>query len=135
MEAELDTHFRSLKTFVRATEAAAVAAAKAAGAAVATVDDAGRPVPPRIPEGVPVVASVPDVEALLRDFASAWRQGLKNIHDGVLRHFPDARHGMGVLKAVMGAFVGLYERFQQLLGRAFPPSAPFLREVVPTPTM
>ena len=43
--------------------------------------------------------------------------------------------GAGVLRATMGAFVGLYERFHGILARAFPPSAPFLRDVVPSPTI
>ena len=135
VDSEMDAHFRSLKGFVTAVEGAAVAAAKAQGITVPTTDDAGRPLPPRLPDAVPITASVTDVEAVLRDFGASWRAGLKAMHDGVLRHFPDPRHGVGVLKACMGTFVGFYERFHAILSRAFPPTAPFLREVVPMPTI
>lgn len=135
VESELDQHFRPLKSFVTGIEASALAAAKAAGIAVPTTDDSGRPLGPRLPEGVTVTASVADVENVLRDFGQNWRGGLKAMHDNVLRHFPDPRSGVGVLKGVMGSFVGLYERFHAVLTRAFPPTAPFLRDVVPSPTM
>ena len=111
-----------------------MASARAAGVAVPDKDEAGRP-RVGLPEGVPVTASVTDVEGVLRDFGQSWRGGLKGLHDGVLRNFPDPRAGVAVLKACMGSFVGLYERFHAILTRAFPPTAPFLREVVPTPTM
>jgi hypothetical protein len=136
VDAELEAHFRSLRAFVLAAEAGAAAAARAAGLPLPpAADDAGRPLPPRLPDGVPVAAAVGDVEAVLRDFGGSWRAGLKGLHDGVVRAFPEPRAGVGVLKAAMGGFVGLYERFHGVLTRAFPPTAPFLRDVVPTPTI
>ena len=136
MESELSTHFRSLFARVTSTEAAALASARAAGVALPpSQDEAGRPLPPRLPEGCAISASVAEVEAVLRDFGGSWRGSLKALHDGVLRNFPDARAGQGVLRATMGAFVALYERFHAVLTRAFPPTAPFLRDVVPSPTI
>ena len=135
VDAEMETHFRALSSFVRKTEEEAIAAAAAQGI---TLPPSGGPdgaSGPRLPEGVNVLVSPTDAETLIRDFGMSWRAGVKALSDNVLRYFPDPRHGLAVLKRVMGAFVGLYERFTGILGRAFPPSAPFLREVVPTATL
>ena len=135
VDTELDANFRGLIAWVRKIEAATVAAATAAGLAPKAASDGAAP--PRLPEGVPVTASAAEAEAALREFSLAWRAGVKALGDNVQRYFPDSRTtGFSVLKRVMGGFVDVYDRATAILARAFPPNAPFLRElVVPTTTL
>jgi len=139
-EGSMDAYFRAASGFVRKTEAAAAAAAGIA---------AGQPVPPVTvhPAGVVPPVNPAEAEAVLRDFNSSWRTGLKGLYEEVVRYFGSsggAGEGGGggagalfpiVLKRVMTAFVALYDRLVAVLTRGLPSGAPLLREVLERKTV
>ena len=76
------------------------------------------------------------VESLVREFASKWRGGVKQINDGVLAYFANFRNGTDVLKQVLTQLLLYYTRFQDIIKRVWaakPP--PFSREIVSTATI
>jgi hypothetical protein len=76
------------------------------------------------------------VESLVKEFASKWRGGVKQINDGVLAHFANFRNGTDVLKQVLTQLLLYYTRFQDIIKRVWaarPP--PFSREIVSTATI
>jgi hypothetical protein len=136
VEAALRAHFRGLLAFVAKVEGEVAAAATAAGVPLPpTVAADGTPLPPRLPDGVPVSVPLAEAEAALREFGLSWRAGVKALADETLRAFPEPRTGLAILKRVVAAFVGAYERFSAIITRAFPPTAPLHRELVPTSTL
>ena len=138
-EAELETHFKTLWALVRKVEAAA-----AAGAGVPPpADGAAPPTILTLPASTPVSVDGAEVQDALRDFAVAWRGGVRSLHDDVQRYFGPSPAAAGtpagaaaaalaaaILRKVMTAFVGLYERFTTILARALPAGAPLLKELV-----
>ena len=76
------------------------------------------------------------VESLVREFASTWRGGIKQINDGVLSYFANFRNGTDILKQVLTQLLLYYTRFQEIIKRVWaskPP--PFSREIVTTATI
>jgi hypothetical protein len=129
---ELDAHFRTLVHWVNVTEAAALDAARSKGMNVAGPDGA-----PVLPPDAPIPANQPEVEAVLRDFNASWRQGTKEMSSAVATYFSktSSQTAMGILKRVMSAFINKYERFQNLLQRAFPANTALLSQVVALQTI
>jgi hypothetical protein len=143
-DTELETYFRSLVAFVKKYEASVQAAAAAAGVSLPSPAAAGAgttaPTPItilQVPDTVPVTIETGEADAVLRDFNSNWRNGVKSLADNVNRYFSAAAGGLAVtlLKRVLSTFINTYERFTTLLSRGLPSSAPLLREVVNSQTI
>jgi vacuolar protein sorting-associated protein 52 len=72
------------------------------------------------------------VEALVREFASSWRQGIEEINRNVLSYFSNFRNGMEILKQVLTQLLLYYTRFQDVIRKAFKKQPAFCKDLVPT---
>ncbi|RYE85561.1 MAG: hypothetical protein EOO65_00080 [Methanosarcinales archaeon] len=146
-DAELETHFRALLAFTKKAEATAIANAAAANIPLITTapaDAAGvMQAPPTpgtistVPDSVMLRLDVTESESVLREFNVTWRQGVKALHDDVVRYFQagTAPSSTVVLKRIMTAFLNLYERFNTVLTRGLPTGTAALHEIVPIQTI
>lgn len=75
------------------------------------------------------------MEALVRDFASNWRQGIQQINDDALSYFSNFRNGMEILKQVLTQLLLYYTRLQEIVKRCWPRPPAFTREFVTTATI
>lgn len=91
-----------------------------------------------------------EAEAVLRDFNSSWRSGVKGLNDDATRLFGAATSGGApgsgsggitinllpvVLRRVMTGFLALYDRLVAILARGLPAGSNALREVLEKRTL
>jgi hypothetical protein len=79
----------------------------------------------------PAVDAV-QTEALVREFAASWRNGIQHINDDVLAYFANFRNGMEILKQVLTQLLLYYTRFQDIIKRGWTRPPPFVRDIVST---
>lgn len=79
----------------------------------------------------PAVDAV-QAEALVREFAASWRNGIQHINDDVLAYFANFRNGMEILKQVLTQLLLYYTRFQDIIKRGWTRPPPFVRDIVST---
>jgi hypothetical protein len=72
------------------------------------------------------------VEALVREFASSWRQNIDAINRNVLSYFSNFRNGMEILKQVLTQLLLYYTRFQDVIRRVFKRQPAFCKDLVST---
>lgn len=82
------------------------------------------------PKSTDVNAQV--VEALVREFASSWRQNIDAINRNVLSYFSNFRNGMEILKQVLTQLLLYYTRFQDVIRRVFKRQPAFCKDLVST---
>lgn len=123
VEQELQAHFKRLIQFVKQTEAATGAADGEGGGS-----GAGS-------AGARVQVSQQECAAVVRDFASSWRQALGRIHESVKGLFGDSPLAMEVLKAAYTQTLLYWTRVQQIVNRAFPHGPEFTRDMVAVPAI
>lgn len=73
------------------------------------------------------------VEALVREFATSWKQNIELINRNVLSYFSNFRNGMEILKQVLTQLLLYYTRFQDIIRKVYrgkPP--PFSKDLVST---
>ncbi len=128
-EEEVRGAFPRLVSFVTQTEqmlhnAQVVVSASASN----NLNDPGSEEPSQLDEGI--------VESLVREFSSVWRNGIQQINDDVLAYFANFRNGMEILKQVLTQLLLYYTRFQEIIKKAWPGTAPaFTRDIVSTATI
>lgn len=116
VEEELAEKFGRLVAFVKRTEHAL---GRDEAAAAAAVDEA-------------------EVRALARHFAQFWRSGIEQINASVQKTFSaavDAAGSMEILKQCLIQLVLYYQRFQDVIGKAFDQPSLFGNDLVPVPTI
>ena len=115
-EEEVKHSFPNLVNFVLQTEQQIASNSGSGGRGRASLD-----------EGV--------VEGLVRDFASNWKTGIKQINDNVLAYFANFRNGMEILKQVLTQLLLYYTRFQDIVKKSFDRQPSFTRDIISTATI
>jgi len=88
--------------------------------------------------------SADKVEEIVKGFARSWRDGIESINASVMNHFniPEDSEipvmpevATDVLKQVLIQLVLYYQRFQDMIKKAFPSRSAVGKELIPIPTI